>query len=401
MQEEQFRNHSKKPHFINFWQKGLGKELLDWSEAKPNLSRLDELSLNYYKVDKLADEVVKQTYLKYPYPEATKIIEKHKNKNSDLPEEEKIESLSKLLEQLEQTPQWLDPSLALEGTKLCRRAGVTSLMILRDFSLMGGYDFAYLNKPLIYTGALRKGAVKRLKDTLEFWVQVTRPAGLEKGAEGLELILRTRLMHAYSRLEIKRNLPDWNQPLWGEPINFFDMSATYLGFSLVYLYGLEKMGIRPTKKEEEGLFHLWRHIGFLLGIPSELLPDNKKEATELFYHWTSVQAAGDQDSRSLAESLLDENLESPMASNPTQAKILYNLHLSVSTALLDSDVRKRLSLEKVPFYQFFPYLVKFKNFSEQKISEFQGQKGREKLVARGHKEQMKVLDDYLDFRPKV
>ena len=401
MQEEQFRNHSKKPHFINFWQKGLGKELLFWSGAKPSLSRLDELSAYYYKVDELADEVVKETYLKYPYPEATKIIEKHKDNNSDLSKEEKLESLIRLLGELEHTPLWLDPSLALEGTKLCRRAGVTSLMILRDFSLMGGYDFAFLNKPLIYTGALRKGAVKRLKDTLEFWVQATRPGGLEKGAEGLDLILRTRLMHAYSRLEIKRNLPDWNLPLWGEPINFFDMSATYLGFSLVYLYGLERMGIRPTEKEEAGLFHLWRHIGFLLGIPSKLLPDNKKQATELFYHWTALQAPGDQDSRSLAESLLDENLESPMASNPTQAKILYNLHLSVSNALIDSDVRKRLSLEKVPFYGFFPYLVKFKNFSEQKLSQFQGQKGREKLIDRGGKEQLKVLEDYLAFRPKI
>ena len=114
MQEEQFRNHSKKPHFINFWQKGLGKELLDWSGAKPSLSRLDELSAYYYKVDELADEVVKETYLKYPYPEATKIIEKHKDNNSDLSKEEKLESLSRLLGELEHTPLWLDPSLALE-----------------------------------------------------------------------------------------------------------------------------------------------------------------------------------------------------------------------------------------------------------------------------------------------
>ncbi|HAI80567.1 MAG TPA: DUF2236 domain-containing protein, partial [Chryseobacterium sp.] len=119
------------------------------------------------------------------------------------------------------------------GARLCMRSGTNALIILRDFVLMGGYDYAYLNKPLIFTGALKKGAVKRLKDTLEFWVHVTREDALKVNSEAYQLIIRTRLMHSYARLKIKEKAKDWDYEIWGEPINFWDMIATYTGFSLV------------------------------------------------------------------------------------------------------------------------------------------------------------------------
>src|SRR5690606_1403958 len=96
-----------------------------------------------------------------------------------------------------------DKDLANVGARFCMRTGTNALIVLRDFSLMGGYDFASLNKPLIYTGALKKGAVKRLKDTLEFWVNVTREDALKVNSEAYQLIVRTRLMHSYARLKIR------------------------------------------------------------------------------------------------------------------------------------------------------------------------------------------------------
>lgn len=58
------------------------------------------------------------------------------------------------------------------------------------------------------------------------------------------------------------------------------MIATYTGFSLVFMHGLKKLAIIISDEEEKGVFHLWKYIGHLLGIPYQFLPENKKEAVE-------------------------------------------------------------------------------------------------------------------------
>ncbi|MBE2274553.1 MAG: DUF2236 domain-containing protein, partial [Flavobacteriales bacterium] len=272
----------------------------------------------FYEVDDLGDEVVKETYLKLPYHEASSLIEKYSR--SKISGDDNVpESLKKLFIQMQETPAWFNEDLANIGARFCMRSGKNALIILRDFTLMGGYDFAYLNKPLIFTGALKKGAVKRLKDTLEFWVNVTRENALKTNSEAYQLMVRTRLMHSYARVKIKEKTENWDYKNWGEPINSWDMIATYTGFSLVFMQGLKKLGVKISEQEELGVFHLWKYIGYLLGIPPEFLPENKQQAVEHLYLWSSTQNKGDEDSIHLAKALLDENLENTIYKVMAQA----------------------------------------------------------------------------------
>src|SRR5690554_6844615 len=62
----------------------------------------------------------------------------------------------------------------------------------------------------------------------------------------------------------------------GQPINWWDRTTTPNGFTLVLLHGLKKLGNFFTEEEELGMFHLWKYISYLLGVPEEYLPDNKK-----------------------------------------------------------------------------------------------------------------------------
>ena len=130
------------------------------------------------------------------------------------------------------------------------------------------------------------------------------------------------MIHSYARLSIKKHYKDWDTENWGEPINSWDMMATYIGFSLVFLHSLQKLGNSFSIEEEQGIFHLWKYVGYLLGIPEQLLPDNKKQATEYFYLWTSVQPPSDKDSVLLAHSLLNESLENPILKFEFQRKNL-------------------------------------------------------------------------------
>lgn len=380
--------------FQNFWNKGNGKQLKDWSNAQLSLNGFDDFAPLYYQCDELGDQVVKDIYFKKKFSEATQEIEQYIRNGVPKNDENIPESVHQLFSQTQEIPDWVNWDWIESGAELCRKAGLNSLISLRDYSLMGGYDYAYLNKPLIYTGALKKGAVKRLADTLDFWVNATRKNALKTHQKGYEMCIKTRLIHSYSRLMILEKRKDWNTEKWGLPINSWDMSATYIGFSLVFMHGLKKLGIEISEEEERGHFHLWKYVGHLIGIPAKFLPNNKKEATEQFYLWTSIQPTSDGDSALLAKSLLDENLESTIMKYQFQRKNLRYLHICMNWYILDADVNRRLKIPEVPMKNIFPNFLKTQNFIFQKVY------SRKKQIEIGGKAQEKVLEDYLRTAPR-
>lgn len=375
-------------HFKNFWETGNGKQLIEFSGAKVSFDDFEKFAHFFYEVDEIGDEVVKDIYFTQPFPEASKQIETYIrngiSENNKIPESVKV-----LFEQTQSIPAWLDYELIKSGAELCMRCNVDSLISLRDYCLIGGYDYAYLNKPLIVTEALKKGAVKRLSETLDFWVNVTRNGALQIHKKGYEFAIKTRLIHSYARLSIKKHYKNWDTENWGKPINSWDMMATYIGFSLVFLFSLHKLGNTFSDEEEKGLFHLWKYVGYLLGIPEELLPDDKKQATEYFYLWTSVQPPSDKDSILLAHSLLNESLENPILKFNFQRKNLRYLHICCTWFLLDDEVCERLEIPKVKYKNLFPRSKQlFNKIYESLLT-------REVRIKKGNKDQMQVLDDYL------
>ncbi len=387
-------------HFKDYWEKGNGKQLLDWTDWKPSFQNFEKLAHLYYQVDELGDAAVKDTYLKLPYNEASAIVQNYsKNKISE--SEEAPESLKKMFLQMQNIPEWYDEKLANIGARFCMRVGTNALIILRDFTLMGGYDYAYLNKPLIHTGVLKKSAVKRLKDTLEFWTHVTRENALKTNSEAYQLTARTRLMHSYARISIKKKIENWDYENWGEPINSWDMIATYTGFSLITIQGLKKLGIKISGEEELGVFHLWKYIGYLLGIPAEFLPENKQQAVEQLYLWSATQDQGDKDSVQLAKALLDENLTNTIYKFQFQRKLLLNMHKGMNHFLLDKEINHRLQIpEGTLLSNIFPKIIIKLNQLSMKLHPLDNVNNYEKHVQFGNKNQMKVLDDYIKHSPK-
>lgn len=376
------------PHFKDFWTKGNGKQLIDFSGAEVSFKNFESFSPYFYHVDEVGDEVVKDIYFTKKYHEASREIEQYIRKgvfgNDDVPN-----SVKTLFNHTQRVPDWLDYDLIKSGAELCMRSNLDSLISLRDYCLIGGYDYSYLNKPLIATEALKKGAVKRLSETLDFWVNVTRYDALEIHKKGYEFAIKTRLIHSYARLSIRKHYKNWDTENWGEPINSWDMMATYIGFSLVFLHSLHKLGNTFSEEEERGHFHLWKYVGYLLGIPEKLLPDNKKQATEYFYLWTSIQPPSDKDSILLAHSLLNESLENPILKFKFQRKNLRYLHICCTWFLLDDEVCKRLEIPDVAFKSSFPIIKRIIN----KI--YDSTVNREARIKKGNKDQMKVLEDYL------
>lgn len=382
------------PGFDHYWKNGHGKKMLKKLERIPDRQTIEQNVHLLFECDSLADEVVKEVYLKIGFKEADALVSsiflKVVDNVPNVPE-----CLKQLFLEVETLPIWLDKNKLDIGAAFCRRSGAAALIVLRNYCLMGGYESAAINKPLIFTEALKKGAAKRMAETIEFWVNVTGENALDRSEQGFKHTIKVRLIHAYTRVMILK-MPLWDSNKWGLPINQWDMVATNLGFSLAFMDGLKKLGFKPSKDEVEGLLHFWKYIGYLLGIPAAYLPDTEEQAIEELYKWTITQPPADDDTKALALALMNEPLLSSFPNYKWQKKLLIKIHLGYNHFFLGERSCQAMGLPQTKL-RFFPYIIRsIKSFQEffvlsndkyYKATDKWGRKSQEKikyLFLKGH-----------------
>lgn len=378
------------PGFSIYWEKGNGRDLAKHMiGAFPTNEAIEKQIPLLFQVDELADQVIREVYQKVGFKLADTWI-------NDLLDQKQIPDapscLHEIIYQTLTKPTWLNEELVEKGSALCRRSGTKGLMVLRNYCLMGGYESAAINKPLVFTGALKKGAAKRLTETTEFWVQVIGEKALKTPQNGLKACLKIRLMHAYARVSI---LDDgkWQANQWGAPLNQWDMIATNLGFSIIFLDGLRKLGMHVTSQEAKGIFHLWKYIGYLLGIPYDLLPNDESEAIKAIYSWTITQAPADNDTIALAHALTREPLDGPFPKASWQKQLVYKTHIGYNRFFLGNTSCETMQLPQTIF-RYGPILEKYVTklgelFAHLNTSMYQ------RKVHLNRQKQLKIVNQYL------
>ncbi|OZB15615.1 MAG: hypothetical protein B7X58_06275 [Marinobacter sp. 34-60-7] len=89
-------------------------------------------------------------------------------------------ALHAFLAHCEHEPEWLDRAALQRGIEVSARSGKTGMRVLRDFGLMAGYQASAINQTLIKTGALEKGAQRRVAETTKWWMDCTSAGGLNR-----------------------------------------------------------------------------------------------------------------------------------------------------------------------------------------------------------------------------
>jgi hypothetical protein len=208
------------------------------------------------------------------------------------------------------TPDWVDAAQLKLGAQVMQATGMQCLWVLRDAGLMAGYQASAINQPLIQTGALTKGAQRRLAETTSWWMACTEDDGMAVGAPGFAMTLRVRVIHALVRHQLLRG-GQWDENQLGLPINQLDLQATYMSFSVVQLLGLKLTGVWLTTRESEAVMHLWRYIGWLMGVDERLLCDNEQAGRVALYRNVLSQAPAAESTAMLGRALMDEPLHRP------------------------------------------------------------------------------------------
>jgi hypothetical protein len=340
--------------FSEYWSYGTGKKMLKKLDSIPTRESIEEDGKLLLEYDVIGDRVIKEVFEKMGFHKASQLIDDVLNKGIDFVKDVP-EPVQQLFAQADTIPDWLDQDLLKTGAGLCGRGGTLALMVLRNYCLMGGYESSAINKPLIYTQALKKGAAKRMAETLEFWVNVTGENAMRRDSIGFKSAIKVRLMHAYARTAVERT-PGWSNDLWGIPINQGDMVAGNLAFSLAFMEGLKIVGTKISEKEIKGVLHLWKYIGYIMGIPPAYLPDTEKQAIESLYKWTITQSAADEDTQALAHALMLEPLTSSYANHLWQKKLLVKIHLAYNHFFLGKRACKTMALPNT-ILKYYPYSV--------------------------------------------
>ncbi|MBW9208109.1 DUF2236 domain-containing protein [Mumia sp. zg.B21] len=217
------------------------------------------------------------------------------------------EAMTDFFSCVEATPEWVDHELIARAGRLQRRFGRNAADVLLQLSLIGGYRFGGPTDLLVATGGLTGEMTRRrLAETQKWAVALAQPDALLPYGEGWRLTVHVRAMHALVNHTFE---PTWDVPRWGLPINMTDQAATLGLFDGVLLIGVRALGVPVTRDEAHAVMHLWKYVGWLMGVDEAWLVDDERERHRLNYHLVRAQAdiseAGPQLAQAISGALRD------------------------------------------------------------------------------------------------
>ncbi|KQH77396.1 hypothetical protein AO501_11965 [Mycobacterium gordonae] len=191
---------------------------------------------------------------------------------------------------VERTPDWVDFDLLNRGAAAYRRLGSNAADVMLQLALIGGYRFGGPTDLLVETGGLTGSTtVRRLAETQQWAVAISAPDGMRRDQPGFKLTVHVRLMHALVNQRFETN-GRWDAGQWGLPINQADQAATLGLFNGALLLGVRLLGVRVTRDDSLAIMHLWKYVGWLMGVDEDWLCDTERQQHRLNYHLLLTQS---------------------------------------------------------------------------------------------------------------
>ncbi len=268
--------------------RAVGKRVLGFDLA-PADEVVRAFAAAYYDADPLAEAVVDELYLGGEPARGRAMFEQALTAGVGAVPAAPA-SLAALFADLDDDPPWLDRARLAHGATVFRRYGADVFRFAGAITL-AAYAENSVAKPLALTGAYAGGSTrKRFLETCAFWIAVSEPGGLDRGAAGRASALRVRMMHVFVRRRLLAH-PEWDAAAWGVPISQADALLTILGGSFAPGYAMRLLGYRPTTADIEAMLHFWRYVGHLMGVRPRWFPTTVRDCAQLAFV-TALKGAG-------------------------------------------------------------------------------------------------------------
>ncbi|NNG97351.1 oxygenase MpaB family protein [Gordonia araii] len=261
------------------------------------------------------------------------------------------------LERASTPPPWFDPALARAGADAWWRFGSLQSSTLYQ-SLIYGYQARGFTRPLAATGRLTEGTWDRVQATARWVTLATAPGLMDVGAGGWVETLRIRLVHAMVRHHL-RATDEWDDTVWGVPINqTYSQLTITAGFLALPLRIAKDFGIHYSRADLEAITHLWRWVGWVMGVEEELLPTSYDDALRTWRISQEFQMQPHDDAKTLVRALLNDGYRADLglpgrlndAVHAVARPFLRPLFAAVSTRWVDADIAEAMGLRPTPLH---------------------------------------------------
>jgi len=163
-------------------------------------------------------------------------------------------------------PPWLDRTRVLAAQAWAQRHLFHITVALFCASLPSTYAAARGARVLLGTGRMQAELDRRVNETARFVLDILRPGSLDPSGSALVAIRKVRLIHAAVRALVPSLEPG------DVAINQEDLLGTLIGFSVVVIRSLRRMGVDIDAGAAEDFYGLWRCVGAVLGVRDDMLP---------------------------------------------------------------------------------------------------------------------------------
>lgn len=250
-------------------------------------------------------------------------------------------------------PDWVDFESFIPGIEMFHR---NSKIVLAGFVggvLVEGFS-TNISKSFFITGRVRDTGVRRLKQNNRHMIEIFMPGGLLRDGDGWKLSVRVRLIHAQIRYLLNRS-EDWETESWGVPISSAHVGYSITAFSARLLQHMKSLGARFTEEEARSFLQIWRYSGLLMGIPETILFRDMDEALRLFKIGYLCEPEVDEDSISMANSLINSAPLVAGITDPKSRRDLSTYVYSVSRALIGNELADALKYPSQSTFGVLPW----------------------------------------------
>jgi len=219
------------------------------------------------------------------------------------------EEFTKYIAENSELPEWADLKQIEMAQKTFTLIGPAFIMSYFCKSLPECYACGRGSEILYKTGRLTKQPRRRIAQTAQFVLDVMSPGGFELDGRGIATSIKVRLVHAsiryYFLRQVKLKTIEYDIESSGYPINQEDLLGTMLAFSFVVIEGMEKLGFEITIEQKEAILHLWKCVGFLIGVEDLTSISNYEDSGKVWNAILSSEIAKTDAGESLSGELVD------------------------------------------------------------------------------------------------
>ena len=176
-------------------------------------------------------------------------------------------------------PAWFDPQAVIVGARAYLQ-NWDAFVIAHVLGVVVEGFSGLISKSFFMTGRLTDYGLRRMQQNNRHLIEICMPGGLDRDGDGWKLSVRVKLVHAQVR-RMLRESGDWDEAVWGTPLHMGHMAFSTAAFSALLQHRARSLGVKLSDEESESLMHLWSYVGWLFGVPEELLFHREAEGYAL------------------------------------------------------------------------------------------------------------------------